>query len=251
MTLTNPAEAHVVKTVTVDSTNAAAITIEDFVRYEVFVIEASLTSAPTARATITVPNIARRVVFFVNDLSFDAVVTVSGQSATAGVISPSDTGVFAADEFGIRQTGSDFPVFAGVKINNASDLTTFDMSAGAAVTFDTEAFDTHGFHEGVTNPERITIPAEFAGYYVNLTANVRVQLITADTIINMNIREDGATSRASGTNHVGTTTVEMNIATGPIQVSSGTYFEMLPASVDTSVTLHAGRTIFALRVIGR
>lgn len=34
-----------------------------------------------------------------------------------------------------------------------------------AISFDTEVFDTDGFHEGVTNPTRFTVPTGLAGWY--------------------------------------------------------------------------------------
>lgn len=40
------------------------------------------------------------------------------------------------------------------------------LSSGAVIAFDTEAFDTHGFHDTVTNNSRLTIPSGKAGKYL-------------------------------------------------------------------------------------
>lgn len=52
--------------------------------------------------------------------------------------------------------------FSGVKLRNSAN-TSIANATTTTLTFDTEDYDTDGFHEGVTNPDRITIPAD--GYY--------------------------------------------------------------------------------------
>lgn len=57
-------------------------------------------------------------------------------------------------------------VFVGVKGTKSATQSIASGGAGATpLTFNTEEYDTHGFHDPVTNSHRFTIPAGQAGYY--------------------------------------------------------------------------------------
>lgn len=55
--------------------------------------------------------------------------------------------------------------FAGVSLYNSGDQT-ISSGAGTNATFDTELFDTNGYHSTSSNTDRITIPTGKAGYYL-------------------------------------------------------------------------------------
>lgn len=57
------------------------------------------------------------------------------------------------------------PVLVGCKVYN-STTQSINSGANTAVTFDSEEYDTSSFHEGVTNPSRITFASAGAGYYL-------------------------------------------------------------------------------------
>jgi hypothetical protein len=58
--------------------------------------------------------------------------------------------------------------FSGARVRKTSDQT-ISASTTTDITFDAERFDTDGYHEGTTHPERLTIPT--SGYYY-IGANV-------------------------------------------------------------------------------
>ena len=62
-------------------------------------------------------------------------------------------------------SASSTPSFKGVYTYIASDLT-LNNNTSTAITYDTENFDTDGFHSNTTNKDRITIPAGLGGYYL-------------------------------------------------------------------------------------
>jgi hypothetical protein len=55
--------------------------------------------------------------------------------------------------------------FSGVSLYNSSNQS-FSVGTGANSNFDTELFDTNGYHSTSTNNDRITIPSGKAGYYL-------------------------------------------------------------------------------------
>jgi hypothetical protein len=60
---------------------------------------------------------------------------------------------------------SSTPSFKGVYTYIASDQT-LNNNTSTAILYDTENFDTDGFHSNTTNKDRITIPAGLGGYYL-------------------------------------------------------------------------------------
>jgi len=73
----------------------------------------------------------------------------------------------AAEATGLKWAaggGGGSSTFAGVRVRHS---TTQSHSNNAVLTpaFDTEDFDTNGFHDTVTNNERLTVPVGQAGFY--------------------------------------------------------------------------------------
>jgi hypothetical protein len=62
-------------------------------------------------------------------------------------------------------------MFIGARVSNnaAQDI---PNNVPTTLSWDTELFDSDGFHESVTNPERITIPAGLSGKYL-ISAKIR------------------------------------------------------------------------------
>lgn len=71
-------------------------------------------------------------------------------------------------------TPSSTPTFVGCSLYNSTTLS-FANNTETIITYDSEYFDTHGFHESVTNPSRITIPTGYGGKYLISAANRWVQ----------------------------------------------------------------------------
>ena len=66
------------------------------------------------------------------------------------------------------------PTFVGCSLYNSTTLS-FANNTETIITYDSEYIDTHGFHESVTNPSRITIPTGYGGKYLISATNRWVQ----------------------------------------------------------------------------
>jgi hypothetical protein len=86
---------------------------------------------------------------------------------TAGQVLKVNSGA-TAPEWGAASSSSTFVGCQAEKISSAQSLTN---NTESAVTFNSEVFDTDGFHDNSTNNSRITIPSGKAGKYL-LTAQI-------------------------------------------------------------------------------
>jgi len=71
--------------------------------------------------------------------------------------------------------------FAGVRVTNSADLN-ISNTTGTAVGFNTETFDSDGFHDNATNNSRLTIPTGKTGYY-QISALIRWKNISASATV--------------------------------------------------------------------
>ena len=77
-------------------------------------------------------------------------------------------GLYVVDDVGAETgplTAGGASTFVGCRLRKSTNTT---LTGGAVdkISFDTEDFDTDGFHEGVTNPTRLTIPSGQGGIYM-------------------------------------------------------------------------------------
>ena len=72
-----------------------------------------------------------------------------------------------ADNFNIsdQPAGGGTPVFVGVKVTHSVNQSIPDLTT-TTLNFDGEEYDTSGFHDNVTNNERLTVPAGLGGTYI-------------------------------------------------------------------------------------
>jgi hypothetical protein len=76
------------------------------------------------------------------------------------------------------------PAFVGCSLYNTTSHTIANNTE-TTITYDSEYIDTHGFHESVTNPSRITIPAGYAGKYLISATNRYEQSATGARNMNL------------------------------------------------------------------
>jgi hypothetical protein len=76
------------------------------------------------------------------------------------------------------------PTFVGCSLYNTTSHTIANNTE-TIITYDSEYIDTHGFHESVTNPSRITIPAGYAGKYLISATNRYEQSATGARNMNL------------------------------------------------------------------
>ncbi len=119
------------------------------------------------------------------------------------------------------------PPWRGARASLASAITGLDMETATPIDWDTEDEDTDGFWEGVTNPERMTIPTGLGIRRVNLEAFVQVTNLTAGADIIIIINKNGSiyrSTRRRGSED--STTYREHITLLGEPVSDGDYFSV-------------------------
>lgn len=174
----------------------------------------------------------------------DTPASYSGQGGKSVVVKTAEDGV----EF-VAAKGQQ--PFKGAKVKLSGDLTSQNISGGVSIAFDAEDYDTDAFHDNVTNPSRLTVPAGVTR--VRLSANAWIGLATSDQWFLGSITKNGVTDwdgLAIGIIDVTSTNHYINLATGIVEVVEGDYFEFdIQTAGDTSVTIGASRTWFAMQAV--
>lgn len=143
------------------------------------------------------------------------------------------------------------PAFKGALVRKSADQTGANYTATTAISWNTEVYDTDGFHDNVTNNTRLTV---LANGYVRLVGEVIVIALTAGVGLSIDIRKNGASffgipSQDSIADAGGA--ARMNVTTHVVEVVAGDYFELALTVVgDTSVTLPAAINWFGIEVVG-
>ena len=145
------------------------------------------------------------------------------------------------------------PRFMGAQVYMSASTGALNITAGYAVPFNSEAFDTDGFHDPVNNNTRLTIPAGLGIRRVKLHASVRFSSIAAGSDNYVSIRKNGSEvyygSGSLDAENSGTTSQILNAATSVVSVVEGDWFELFLRTSDTSVIIEADRTVLTLEVI--
>lgn len=148
--------------------------------------------------------------------------------------------------------------FHGARVHNSSDATAVDYtpSGGTVLSFNTEDFDTDAFHENVTHPSRITIPAGITR--VVLTANLHFGIVTSTAGFQIWLAKNGSTgitsalagmnAGPSNTATGGNSDLKVCFSSGPIAVTTNDYLEVVVQSTDNSVTFF-GDSSFAIHAL--
>jgi len=133
--------------------------------------------------------------------------------------------------------------FKGAKATLSADLTSQNFTSIGTIPFDAEDFDTDTFHDTVTNNDRFTISSTFNGYYVEVSAHLRITLgtdgdYTILLIIHYNSSDVEQDRWAVQNDDISVSTNQLYLSTGPINVATGDYFtaNILKES-DTSITV--------------
>lgn len=136
-----------------------------------------------------------------------------------------------------------------VLLKKASNLTAQNLTAGAAITFDTEVFDTNGFHDNGSNTELITIPSGVE--YVIAFGQVSLSSVDASVlhVVSLEHQDSGGTLIRGWQQRIvnPTTVCRGNVCSGLIQVTAGERIRLTTSvATDTSVTIDADQTYLGL-----
>lgn len=134
--------------------------------------------------------------------------------------------------------------FMGSLVTKASNQTGVNLTTATAISWDTETYDTDGFHEGVSHPSRLTVPAGVNK--VRIAGAIRLVSISLDMYVVVAIYKNGDVVYVGApqqSTEVGTSSVQVGVASGVISVTPGDYFELfVQVESDTSVDIVATRS---------
>jgi hypothetical protein len=141
--------------------------------------------------------------------------------------------------------------FKGALVKKAADQTAANYTALTAIAWDSEAYDTDGFHDNATNNTRLTVPAGVG--YVRLSGSVAISSITTGVYVITTLTKNGSEDFAGHggqTEQSGLSDRTVSFQSPVLAVSAGDYFEFkIVLQTDTSVTINAARSWFAMEVI--
>jgi hypothetical protein len=176
-----------------------------------------------------------------------------GVTETSALVSLNFTGagVTATDD-GFGNVAVNVPgggtSFSGCMVHKSANLTGQNFVTATRITWDTEDYDTGGWHESVTNPGRLTVPSGVT--MVDINAFVRNDNVTANSFSAIFIYKNGSFIRMVNTS---TSNLErwLNITLQGYPVTAGDYFEIfIQTQSDTSTDILAGQSSFAIRAVG-
>ena len=130
--------------------------------------------------------------------------------------------------------------FKGALSYKSADLTAQNVTTAAAVTFNTDSYDTDAIHDTSSNTSRMTVPSGVTE--VKLAARVLVDLLTNNEMVTLEIKKNGSSlvPAVNQTNTVFLANPRLSIATPKLQVTPGDYFEVfVSVPTDTSITIGA------------
>lgn len=138
----------------------------------------------------------------------------------------------------------------GALVGLSTDGGSIDASAGVLVGFDTEEYDTDGFHDNVTNNSRLTIPSGLGIKKVRLTGQLFGINVTSTTYTIIVLFKNGA-GLTTGLFYQGggqISNLSKNAVSPEIVCADGDYFEIQYSTNDTATNLDSDYTGFGITV---
>lgn len=142
--------------------------------------------------------------------------------------------------------------FSGALVKKSTDQTGINATGTVAVSWNSEVYDTGGYHDTVTNSERLSVPVGVSR--VKVSGQVKLANVTADTYITLFIFKNGSVDwdgMGEVRAEVGSTAPSIAVSTAIVDVTGGTdYFSLhLLSESDTSVDITAARSWFSIEAI--
>jgi hypothetical protein len=148
------------------------------------------------------------------------------------IIFPNDTVSIAAGVATVASAPA--RAFIGCSLIN-SGVQAIGSGAAAQLTFDTEEWDSDGFHSTSSNTQRVTIPAGMSGKYL-IRASTYSSGMTADGYYYIGIKKNGAAEAFVRTSKVarGTSNVDNAEIVVVVDAVAGDYYEVSVNNGDSS-----------------
>lgn len=115
------------------------------------------------------------------------------------------------------------PALRGALVQRTSDLA-LTAATTTTVGWDSEVYDTDGFHDNVTNNSRLTVPSGFS--LVRICAGVRVTGAGTQSVISFLKNGAGARGLPAMDKDMGTADDYHSVASAVLAVSAADYFEL-------------------------
>ena len=146
------------------------------------------------------------------------------------------------------------PEMIGCMTTRADDFVDQDFTTATAIPWDTDVYDSDGFHSLVTNNTRITIPAGQHFIKARLTASLGFLSIGSNMTVIVQIRKNGSLEYngvgAINTNTGIASTAQVSCSTPVIPIADNDYFEVFVQVLgDAAVTIDASRSTFSIQVV--
>lgn len=142
----------------------------------------------------------------------------------------------------------------GCLVKKSADQTAANYTAPVKLTFDTEVYDTDGFHDNVTNNTRLTVPAQLNGRYARISGGIHISALTANSAIQLYTYKNNSAIWIPGSgimSQIANGSNQVSFCSAPFVVATNDYFEVeLVVNGDTSVTVTSGLTYFAIEIVG-
>ena len=144
--------------------------------------------------------------------------------------------------FGVAGTGY------GAVVTRASDATAQNYSAATAITFDTETYDSGGWHDTSSNTDRLTVPSGVS--YVRLRGQIGLDFIGDDRTLSVFKNGAELTPACKRNDEDDVMPYAMQVLTPVLPVTPGDYFTLIfDSALDISVTVFAASTWFAIEKV--
>lgn len=176
----------------------------------------------------------------------------TGDYFEARLMSESDTNITvvpASSSFAIYVVGSSI---MGALVKNSADLTAQNFNF-TNVTWNSEVYDSDGFHDTGSNTSRLTVPSAANGRYGIIKGCIRLSSVANSSDVACAIIKSGASfteigkqlSRSGSAGGYGWIEVESH----PVLLATGDFFELQLKCSDTSTTLDANASSFSIEVL--
>ncbi len=127
-----------------------------------------------------------------------------------------------------------------------------NISGSVNLTFDTDSYDSDGFHDTGSNTSRLTVPVAYNGRYGIIKANYALQNVSNSQQGNIVIKKNGGSFTTASVQNMQNGPVGhfwIDTETQPTLLATGDYFEMTAYCQDTSVQIDAIGTAISIQIL--